>query len=67
MQSIYKDFGRGQMNGLEQILKQFNEFVQSFHGDPRAEVMRLLQSGQISQIQLDEVQGLANTLMRYIR
>lgn len=70
MQSIYKDFSANSKlftSPMEQMLKQFNEFAQNFHGDPQAEVMKLLQSGQVSQAQLDEVQHLAGTLMQYIR
>lgn len=41
------------------MIQQFNKFRQSFQGDPQQEVMRLLQSGQMSQQQLNQLQQAA--------
>lgn len=49
----------GQMGGFTQMIQQFNQFKSTFKGDPKAEVERLVQSGQISQDQLNQLQGLA--------
>lgn len=37
-----------------QILQQFNQFRNSFHGNPQEEVQHLLNSGRISQEQYNE-------------
>lgn len=42
-----------------QILQQFNQFRQSFTGDPKAEVMKLLSSGRMNQNQLNQLQAMA--------
>lgn len=44
-----------QMNMFEQFMKM----KENFKGDPKEEVMRMLNSGQISQRQLDEAQKMA--------
>lgn len=44
------------------MIQQFLEFKNSFRGDPRAEINRLLQTGQISQEQLNQAQAMANQL-----
>lgn len=44
------------------IIQQFMAFKNSFKGDPREEVNRLLQSGQISQEQLNQAQAMASQL-----
>lgn len=51
------------MNPQGDIIQQFNQFRQSFRGNPKAEVMRMLQSGQISQQQLNAAQAQAQQLM----
>ena len=48
--------GGNQQNAL---IQKFQQFRQSFQGDPKAEVMRLVQSGRISQQQLDQLQQMA--------
>lgn len=45
--------------GPMQLVQQFNEFRRSFRGDPKTEFMRLVQSGQISQQQLNQLQSAA--------
>lgn len=49
----------GAMGNFQQMMQQFQQFKQTFTGDPKAEVEKLLQSGQLSQQQLDQLQGLA--------
>lgn len=45
------------------ILNQFQQFVQSMKGkDPNEEINRLLQSGQITQEQLNQAQQMAHQM-----
>lgn len=46
------------MGSFAQMIQQFNQFKSTFKGDPKAEVERLVQSGQISQDQLNQLQGM---------
>lgn len=45
-----------------QIIQQFNQFKNSFHGNPQEEVQHLLNSGKISQEQYNEAVQIAQTL-----
>ena len=56
MSSLYKE-----MMGPS-IVQQFNEFKQSFTGNPKAELERLVQSGQVTQAQLNAAQQQAQRL-----
>ncbi len=47
-----------------QMLQQFNQFRQNFQGDPKAEVEKLLQSGQLNQQQLNQLQQMAQVFQR---
>lgn len=49
----------GPVGGFSQMVQQFNQFKQTFKGDPKAEVEKLLQSGAISQQQLNQLQQMA--------
>ena len=57
----------GNMGNMSQMMQSFNQFKQSFRGDPKQKVMELLQSGQISQAQLNQVQSMANQFSRFMR
>lgn len=46
-------------NGFMQMMQQFQQFKANFHGDPKAEVEKLLQSGKLSQPQLNQLQQMA--------
>lgn len=55
--------GGGQLPGpvgqFQRMAQQFQQFKANFKGDPKAEVEKLLQSGKISQSQLDQLQAMA--------
>lgn len=51
--------GMSQGNGPMQMIQQFIQFKQNFKGDPKEEVQKMLQSGKISQQQLNQVQQMA--------
>ena len=62
MNPLFNALG-GQMPGIGQfqnMMQKFRQFQQSFHGDPKAEVEKLVQSGQISQEQLNRLQQMAS-------
>lgn len=56
----------GPMGNMMQMMQQFIQFRNSFQGDAKAEVERLLQSGQMSQQQLNQLQSMAQQLMPMI-
>lgn len=50
-------------NGAGNMLQQFQQFQQRMQGvNPQEEVQKLLQSGRISQAQLDRVQQMAQQM-----
>lgn len=46
----------------KQFLSAYDQFAAQFKGDPQAEVMRLLQTGQMSQQQFNQLQNTATQL-----
>ena len=59
--------GMPQGNGPMQIVQQFMQFIQNFKGDPKAEVEKMLQSGKISQQQLNQVQQMAGQFQHMLK
>ena len=59
--------GMPQGNGPMQMIQQFMQFKQNFKGDPKAEVQKMLQSGKISQQQLNQVQQMAGRFQHMLK
>jgi len=57
----------GPMGQFGQMMKQFQQFRQSFQGDPKAEVQKLLQSGKMSQQQLNQLQAMAQQFQQFLK
>ena len=55
-----------QMMSVSPIVQQFNEFRNNFRGDPKAELERLMATGQISQADLNAVQAKAQQLAQML-
>lgn len=59
--------GMPQGNGPMQMIQQFMQFKQNFKGDPKAEVQKMLQSGKITQQQLNQVQQMAGQFQNMLK
>ena len=55
------------MNNPMEMLKAFNEFRRTYTGNAEEEVKRMLQSGQITQNQLNEAQKMAKELLSMLQ
>lgn len=56
----------GQLGRAMQMVQQFQQFRANFHGDPKAEVEKLLQSGRLSQAQLNQLQQMARQFQQLV-
>lgn len=48
------------------LVQQFQQFRNSFRGDPRQQVQNLLNSGQMSQDQFNQLQSMANQFRKML-
>lgn len=56
--SLFSMFGKSQYpvnNNFANMIDQFNRFKQTFTGDPKQQVQQLLDSGQMSQQQFNQL------------
>jgi hypothetical protein len=62
---------QAQMPGVagqfQRMMQQFRQFRSNFQGNPRQEVEKLLQSGKMSQQQLNQLQNTAQQFMQFIK
>lgn len=56
----------GPVGQFGQMMQQFQQFKASFQGDPKAEVQKLLQSGKMSQEQLNQLQAMAQQFQQLL-
>lgn len=54
-------------NPMMNMLQQFQQFRANFQGDPRQKVQELLNSGQMSQQQFNQLSQLAQQFQSFIR
>ena len=50
-----------------QIIEQFNQFQSTFRGNPQEEVQKLLNSGQMTQAQYNELTKMATQFQAMLR
>lgn len=63
--ALFNQFGR-QNNPLEQLAQQAREFRKQFSGNPRQEVERLLQTGQMSQADFNRYSQIAQQVAQFM-
>ena len=63
--SLFNEFGNKQMNPMNQILSEARELRKTIQ-NPRAEVERLLQTGEMSQKTFNELSQIANQVVQFI-
>lgn len=61
---VFKAMGGAQGGNFARMMQQFNQFRRQFNGNPKQMVMQMVQSGRISQAQLDQAQQMARQLMQ---
>lgn len=68
--SLFNTFNQGQpmpQNQFANMINSFNQFRSTFSGNPEQQVKSMIQNGQISQQQFEEIAQLANQLRPLIK
>lgn len=63
MNPLYQQMQPNNMNGL---MQRFQQFRNTFHGNPQQQVQQLLNSGRVSQQQYDQAVRMANQLRQML-
>lgn len=58
---------RGAPHPYSKMITQFDQFKQSYIGNAQAEVQKLIESGQMSQQEYNQIRTMAQQIMPYIK
>lgn len=62
---LFQQMGQGQMpGGLQQMMQKFQQFQQTFRGDPRQQIQQMLNSGRVTQDQYNQAVQVAQQLQK---
>ena len=61
MNPLFNMFGnqQGPFNNMNNVIDQFNQFQSTFQGDPKQKVQELLNSGQMTKNQFNQLSNMA--------
>ncbi len=60
---LFNQYGNNQYSNM---IQRFNQFKQTFHGDPKQQVQNLLNSGKVSQQQYNQAVQMANAFQKML-
>lgn len=64
---LFQMFGGNNLANMPQLVRQFQQFKQSFKGNPRQQVQEMLNSGRITQTQYNKAVEQANALAQMLK
>ena len=56
----------GPFGNMQEMISRLNQFKQSFQGDPKQQVQQLLNSGQMTQAQYNQLSQMATQLQNML-
>lgn len=65
--ALFNALGGMSTNNMSNLVQQIKQFQQTFKGDPKAEVERLVRTGQMSQDDFNRYAQTANQLMQMFK
>lgn len=65
--ALFNALGGMPTNNMSNLVQQIKQFQQTFRGDPKAEVERLVRTGQMSQDDFNRYAQTANQLMQMFK
>lgn len=64
---IYEMLGNSMPFNMGDFMNRFNQFRQAYHGDPKAQIQQMLNSGQITQDQFNRASQMATQIQRMMK
>lgn len=69
--NLFNALGRqklpGPMGNVQDLMNQFNQFRQTFRGNPQQQIQQMMNSGQITQDQYNQAVQIAQQMMRFMK
>lgn len=67
MNPLFQQMMNNNNSGMQNMIKQFQQFKQSFTGNPQQQVQQLLNSGKVSQEQYNQAVQKANAFQQALK
>lgn len=64
---LFSMLGGNQQNNMSQMINQFQQFKRTLNGNPKDMVMQMLNSGKISQADLNRAQAFAQQFQQFLK
>ena len=61
---LFQQMGQQMPGGLQQMMQKFQQFQQTFRGDPRQQIQQMLNSGRVTQDQYNQAVQVAQQLQK---
>lgn len=55
------------LGNMQKLVNQYQQFRKSFQGDPQQKVQEMLNSGQITQAQINQARNMATQFQKFMR
>ena len=65
--ALFNALGGQSPNNITNIVQQIKQLQQTFKGDPKAEVERMLKTGEVSQDDFNRYAQMANQIMQMLK
>ena len=53
--------------GMQNLIQQYRQFRETFQGDPQQKIQEMLNSGQITQAQINQARSMATEFQKFMR
>lgn len=63
---LYNAFGGQTPSNMNNLLRNFKQFRNTFTGNPRQQVQNLLNSGRMSQAQFNQLKQMADEIQKFL-
>ena len=55
------------LGGMQNLIQQYRQFRETFQGDPQQKIQEMLNSGQITQAQINQARSMATEFQKFMR
>ena len=55
------------LGGMQNLVRQYRQFRETFQGDPQQKIQEMLNSGQITQAQINQARSMATEFQKFMR
>ena len=55
------------LGGMQNLIQQYRQFRETFQGDPQQKIQEIMNSGQITQAQINQARSMATEFQKFMK